>query len=55
VQQRINNLSLAESKPLQEKLAELVAIEARLAYMVLGTSYTNELGIVVPAREPILR
>jgi hypothetical protein len=53
VQQRINIMNLVEMKPLAEKLNELAADEARLAHMVLGTSYTTPEGLVVPARAPL--
>jgi hypothetical protein len=46
-------MNLVDLKPLMEKLNELVAEEMRLAHLVTGAGYTNELGIVVPARPPI--
>ena len=53
IQSRINHMNLVDLKPLMEKLNELVAEEMRLAHLVTGAGYTNELGIVVPARPPI--
>jgi len=52
-QQRINQMNLVEMKPLMEKLNKLAADEARLAHMVLGTSYTDEYGLVHPPRAPL--
>lgn len=46
-------MNLVELKPFMEKLNELAAEEARLAHFVTGQGYTNELGIVVPARPAI--
>jgi hypothetical protein len=53
IQTRINMMNLVELKPLMEKLNELAAEEMRLAHFVTGQGYTNEFGIVVPARPPI--
>src|SRR5208283_1875126 len=51
IQQVMNRKRLVDLQPLMEKLNELLAEEMKLANTVSGTSYTNEYGIVVPARK----
>ena len=53
IQQQINYLTLTETKPIMERLNELMGEEARLRHYVTGEGYTNELGLVVPARPPL--
>jgi hypothetical protein len=53
LQQQINFMTLTELKPIMEELNRLMGEEARLAHFVTGAGYTNELGIVVPARPPL--
>ena len=53
IQARINQMNLVDLKPLMEKLNELVNEEMRLAHFVTGAGFTNEFGIVVPARAPL--
>jgi hypothetical protein len=53
IQQQINYLTLTETKPIMERLNELMGEEARLNHYVTGASYTTELGIVVPSSRPL--
>jgi hypothetical protein len=53
LQQQINYMMLTETKPIMERLNQLMAEEAELNHFVTGQSFTNSLGIVVPARPPI--
>jgi hypothetical protein len=53
IQMQINQKNLVDLKPLMERLNELAAEEARLAHFVTGQGYTNEVGIIVPARPPL--
>ena len=50
IQARINHLTLVELQPLIERLNVLTAQEAKLNHLVTGQGYTNELGLVIPAR-----
>jgi uncharacterized small protein (DUF1192 family) len=53
-QQRINHLRLVEFQPLLDELTKISAEEMRLSAAITGQGYTSELGIVVPARPPIV-
>ena len=53
LQQQINLMTLTQLKPIAEELNRLMAEEAKLNHFVTGASYTNEFGLVVPARHPI--
>jgi hypothetical protein len=53
LQQDINHMLLAERAPLIRERDALMAKELELAAAISGESYTNELGIVIPARPPL--
>jgi len=51
--QRLNQLRLVAMKPLVEELDRIAAEEQRLAAIVTGEGYTDSLGLVHPAGEPL--
>jgi len=53
LQQTMNHLLLVERTPLMRERDKLMAKELELAAALSGESYTNSLGIVVPARRPL--